>query len=204
MAQSSRFPGETAEQIAKRAEIAFDKAIKLTNEAEASSGTTMICVIECRKMLGKAWTPSWVNTHMKRIGWDHAGNLLTLYKKSPEDQKAWFDKQSEANREYQEASGQRAPRDNSREWSRTLALPDIVLSEKEKARIRQARKRAKDREARVEAGADIPAEPLAPIEQRRLLNELKSALVTLNMAQLRKVEAFLHEEFFAPDVATAA
>jgi hypothetical protein len=41
-------------------------------------------------------------------------------------------------------------------------------------------KRAEQRAERVAKGADIPAEPLAPIEHRRLLNSLQAKLATLS------------------------
>jgi hypothetical protein len=71
---------------------------------------------------------------------------------------------------------------------------------------RKAKSRAVQREARVAAGAPIPTDPLAPIEQRRLLNELKGYLSGFDFDDLKKVKAFIERDIFrsqsnsAPDI----
>ena len=109
---------------------------------------------------------------------------------------AWFEKEAERQRENRETHGSKAARDDVRTTSR-LTGPMTPAE-------RKAKQRAKEREERIANGAGLLEAPLAPIEQRRLCNELKRQLTLHTVAQLRRVEAFLHEEFFAPDVATAA
>jgi hypothetical protein len=55
-----------------------------------------------------------------------------------------------------------------------------LLTRKEKNAKHMREKWAEQRAERVAKGADIPAEPLAPIEHRRLLNSLQAKLATLS------------------------
>jgi hypothetical protein len=187
------FPGESAEQVLKRAEIAYVHSVEHYNRAEGQQQTSMKGVVAARKLAGPKWKAAWVNKHAPRLGWDHANKLITLSAKSPEEQVAWLEKQAEAKRESDELRRPPAPRDGSVETSHVLALPDIVLTKAEKARIRKARQRAKEREARVEAGAPIPAEPLAPIEHRKALNTLKGRLAGYSYEMLKDVATMLDD-----------